>query len=40
MLLIRALVTCAGVSAGNADRISAAIPATMALAALVLLTVV
>ena len=40
MLLISAWVTWAGVSSGYTDLISAAMPVTTALAALVLLTVV
>jgi hypothetical protein len=36
VLVVSARVTCAGVSAGNCARISAAMPATSALAALVL----
>ena len=37
VLLVSALCTCAGVSVGNWARISAATPATTALAAVVLL---
>ena len=38
LLLTPALVTCAGVSTGNWARMSAMMPATIALAALVLLS--
>ena len=37
MLCVSALVTCAGLSAGNCARMSATMPATTALAAAVLL---
>jgi hypothetical protein len=38
VLVVSALVTCDGVSVGNWARISATMPATIALAALVLLS--